>query len=101
MLWAVILVTVIINTVISALLPMLEGLILIIHVLGFFAILIPLVYMSDHGSAKDVFTSFLNEGNWPSQGLSFWVGIIGNVFAFLGTCFPPYPGTANKSCNRF
>ena len=84
LLWAVILFAVLINTVISSLLPMLEGLILMIHVLGFFAILIPLVYMSSHGSASSVFTSFVNEGGWSSQGLSFWVGIIGNVFAFLG-----------------
>ena len=84
LLWAVILVAVFINTVISSLLPMLEGLILIIHVLGFFAIMIPLVYTSSHGSASTVFTSFVNEGGWSSQGLSFWVGIIGNVFAFLG-----------------
>ena len=84
LLWAIILVAVLINTVISSLLPMLEGLILIIHVLGFFAIMIPLVYMSSHSSASSVFTSFVNEGGWSSQGLSFWVGIIGSVFAFLG-----------------
>lgn len=86
LLWAVIIVAVLINTVISSLLPMLEGIILIVHVLGFFAIVIPLVYTSSHGSASTVFTSFINEGGWTSQGLSFWVGIIGNVFAFLGEC---------------
>ena len=84
LLWAVILVAALTNTIIGSLLPMLEGLILIIHVLGFFAILIPLVCMSPHGSASDVFTNFVNEGGWSSQGLSFWVGIIGNVFAFIG-----------------
>ena len=75
---------VLINTVVSSLLPMLQGLILIVHVLGFFAILIPLVYMSSHRSASDVFATFLNAGGWSSQGLSFWVGVIGNVWAFLG-----------------
>lgn len=82
--WAVVLVAVFINSVISSLLPMLEGLILIVHVLGFFAIIIPLVYMSSHGSSSSVFTTFVDGGGWGSRGLSFWVGIIGNVFAFLG-----------------
>ncbi|KAL8752452.1 MAG: hypothetical protein Q9184_005731 [Pyrenodesmia sp. 2 TL-2023] len=82
--WAVILVVVIVNTVISSLLPKLECLILIIHVLGFFAILIPLVYMAPHGNATEVFTTFLNQGGWQTTGLSFFIGLQGTVFAFLG-----------------
>ncbi|KAL8724733.1 MAG: hypothetical protein Q9181_006697 [Wetmoreana brouardii] len=77
--WAVAACAVFINTVISRALPALEGLILILHVLGFFAILIPLVYLSPHASSHDVFGRFLNEGGWPSQGLSFFVGLIGNM----------------------
>ena len=71
----------------SRLLPKVEGLILILHLLGFFSIFIPLVYMAPHGRAVDVFTAFLNEGGWPTQGLSFFVGLIGNVFAFLGKLY--------------
>lgn len=82
--WAVLLVAIFVNTIISSLLPKIEGLILILHVLGFFAILIPLVYMAPHGSASDVFTLFLNEGGWSTQGLSFFVGLVGSVFSFLG-----------------
>ncbi|KAI4137931.1 MAG: hypothetical protein LQ341_004905 [Variospora aurantia] len=85
LLWAVIFVAVIVNTVLSNLLPKLECLILIIHVLGFFAVLIPLVYMAPHGDAASVFTVFVNQGGWPTTGLSFMVGLTGNVFAFLGT----------------
>ena len=70
---------------ISSALPKIEGLILIIHVLGFFAILIPLVYMAPRSTAEEVFTTFLNQGLWPTEGLSFFVGIIGMVSAFLGT----------------
>lgn len=82
--WAAIFFAVFINTVVSNLLPKFEGLILVLHILGFFRILIPLVILAPHDSAKDVFTGWLNEGNWSSQGLSFFVGLIGNVFAFLG-----------------
>lgn len=82
--WALVVFAVFMNTVASSFLPKFEGLILIFHVLGFFAILIPLVYMGPRGSATDVYTLFLNEGGWPTQGLSFFIGLVGNAFAFLG-----------------
>lgn len=77
-------VAVFINTVVSGLLPMIEGMILIFHVMGFFAVLIPLCYIAPHGSAASVFQTSLNEGNWPTQGLSYCVGFIGNVAVFVG-----------------
>ena len=43
--WATVLVAVLINTVVGQLLPPIEALMLVVHVLGFFAILIPLVYV--------------------------------------------------------
>ncbi|KAI1909677.1 hypothetical protein LOZ58_005006 [Ophidiomyces ophidiicola] len=82
--WAVVLFCVLINTVISKILPKIEGLILIFHILGFFAVLIPLVKLSSKADASEVFTMFNNGGNWSSQGVSFLVGLIGNAFAFLG-----------------
>ncbi|KAB8236438.1 amino acid/polyamine transporter I [Aspergillus alliaceus] len=65
-------------------LPRFEGAILILHILGFFAVLVPMVYLSNHNTAEQVFTEFLNEGQWPTQGLSFFIGIIGHVFSFAG-----------------
>lgn len=82
--WAVIAVAVFINTIVSSLLPMIEGLILIVHVLGFFAVLIPLIYTSRHVTATDVFRTSFNGGNWPTQGLSYCIGFIGNVATFVG-----------------
>ena len=72
------------TTVIGTALPKTESLLLVIYILGFFGVLVPLVYLGPHGSADDVFTTFLNRGGWSSQGLSFFVGISGNAFAFLG-----------------
>lgn len=83
--WAIMLFAVLINAVVSSALPKFEGLILILHVLGFFAILIPMVTLGYHGDAHQVFTEFNNGGMWPTTGLSFMVGLIGNVFAFVGT----------------
>lgn len=82
--WAVIFFAVFINAVVSSMLPKFEGLILILHILGFFAILLPLTVLGPHGDAKFVFSTFANQGGWPTQGLSFFVGMIGNVFAFVG-----------------
>lgn len=43
--WATVVISVLINTVFGKLLPPIEALMLVIHVLGFFAVLIPLVYV--------------------------------------------------------
>ncbi|KAF4624851.1 hypothetical protein G7Y89_g13317 [Cudoniella acicularis] len=82
--WAAIFFAVFINTVVSSLLPKVEGSVLILHVLGFFAILIPLVNMGPQGNASDVFTVFQNGGGWQTQGVSFMIGMIGSVWNFLG-----------------
>ena len=82
--WAVILFAVMINTIVSSWLPRFEAIILILHVLGFFGILFPLVVLGPHAPASDVFQNFINGGNWPTNGLSFFVGLLGNVFAFFG-----------------
>lgn len=82
--WAIMLFAVFINAIVSSALPKFEGLILVLHVLGFFAILIPMVSLGYHGDASQVFSEFKNNGGWPTQGLSFMVGLIGNVFAFVG-----------------
>jgi len=73
-----------INTYLARWLPKIGGLVLCVHILGFFAILIPLVYLAPHGSAHEVFTTFINGGGWATNGLSFFVGLTTSVFSFLG-----------------
>ncbi|KAI1313257.1 amino acid transporter [Xylaria venustula] len=84
LLWASLAFAVFINTVVSSALPKVEGFVLILHVVGFFAVLVPLVYLSPHRNAEQVFTEFMNGGGWQTQGLSFFIGIIAAVFNFLG-----------------
>ena len=83
-LWATILFSVFVNTVLSQLLPKIEGFILIFHVLAFFAILIPVVYMAPHTDPKTVFTVFINRGKWPTTGVSFMVGLLVPANILLG-----------------
>ena len=71
------------NTFLARLLPWIEGSILIIHVVGFFIVLIAVSYLGPHGTAGDVFTQFLTLGGY-TPGASFFVGLITSVFAFLG-----------------
>ncbi|KAH8892815.1 putative GABA permease [Thozetella sp. PMI_491] len=82
--WAAILVCMSINTAIGSVLAKFEGVVLVIHIFGFFGVMFPLVLLGEHASAEDVFNTFLNLGNWQTQGLSFCIGITGNIFAFLG-----------------
>ena len=72
------------TTVVGTILPKIESMLLVIYILGFFGVLVPLVYLGPHGNAHDVFTTFLNDGGWSTQGLSFFVSLSGNAFAFLG-----------------
>ncbi len=83
--WASMVFTIIMNTIVGKFLPKFEGSILIIHILGFFAILLPLAILGSHQPASEVFKTFLNTGNWPTQGLSFMIGLIGSVYTFTGT----------------
>lgn len=57
---------------------------LIWHIAGFFAILIPLVYLGPKNSADFVFTSSADAGAWSNPGLAFCVGLITSTFPFVG-----------------
>ena len=82
--YAIIALALFVNIFLAGILPKIETAILLIHILGFFCILIPLVYLAPHHSASDVFQSFYNGGGWPTNGLSFFVGTTTPMFAFVG-----------------
>jgi choline transport protein len=82
--WLVIVVNIFINVVIPGLLPKFEITIMVIHVCGFIAIMVTLLKTSEIGTAASVFKTVLNEGGWPTQGLSYCVGFLGNVATFVG-----------------
>ncbi len=82
-----------INTFLSRYLPQIESCVLILHILGFFCVLIPLVYLAPHHDAKFVFATFNNRGGWSDPGLSFFVGVSIAMFAFLGVEAGAHMGT--------
>jgi amino acid transporter len=81
---AIALLSTFVNTFCARYLPTLERVILVLHLCGFFACLIPLWVMAKLTPSKAVFTQFTNAGGWPSLGLACLVGQITPIFSFLG-----------------
>ncbi|KAF2192969.1 hypothetical protein K469DRAFT_735070 [Zopfia rhizophila CBS 207.26] len=77
LLWAAVLLALCINTSLAKYLPKIEGVILYIHLLGFFAILVSLLHLS-------------NRGEWPSMGIAWLVDFcfstVTNVGSLGGDC---------------
>ncbi|KAK3178624.1 hypothetical protein OEA41_000761 [Lepraria neglecta] len=82
------------NTLFAKQLPLVERVMLLFHICGFFAVLIPLWVLAPKTSAKVVFTEFQNNGGWSSMGLSALIGMTGPVFALIG------PDSAVHMCKR-
>lgn len=72
------------NTFLAKKLPMVEGLVLIIHIIGLFCIVIPLWVMAPRNTAKAVFTEFTNAGGWSSTGVAVMVGLQASVLSMVG-----------------
>lgn len=98
--WAVLTFSLVFNTFLAARLPLLEGVVLVIHVCGFFAILIVLWVLADTDPASEVFTSFYNGGGWPTQGAACLVGILSPVFSFVGPDAATYMAEELQDASR-
>lgn len=82
--WAVIAVAIFINVFMPNFFPKLEIMILVLHALGFVAIVATLLSTAKLGSASSVWLTAFNGGGWPTQGLSLCVGFLGNIATFVG-----------------
>ncbi|KAJ5640580.1 hypothetical protein N7528_000205 [Penicillium herquei] len=81
---AVAVVAILFNTFLAQKLPLIEGIILIVHVFGFFGILIPLWVLSPKVPNSEVWGSIEDRGGWGNNGLSCLVGLIGPIYALIG-----------------
>jgi choline transport protein len=84
MVFAFVILTVGFNIYFAQHLPLAEGIILVVHVFGFFAFLITMWIMADHAPASQVFTTFVDGGGWGSIGLSCLVGLTTPLWCFIG-----------------
>ena len=82
--YAVIAAAVVITTVGGRIFPKFEALTLILHVTGFFAILITLVYLGPKNDTDFVFKNFQNGGGFSSDVQAWFVGSVTVMFTFIG-----------------
>ncbi|CAK7562813.1 MAG: hypothetical protein SEPTF4163_000667 [Sporothrix epigloea] len=82
--WAMIFSAVLVNALIPGAQPMFEIGNIVLHVAGFFTVVGLLWAYGTHSSTAFVFTTSVNEGGWPTQGLSYLVGYVGSVSLFIG-----------------
>ncbi|KAL8712671.1 MAG: hypothetical protein Q9220_003203 [cf. Caloplaca sp. 1 TL-2023] len=87
LIWSTVALAVLINTQGGTFLPRFEGLLLILHILGYCGIVIPLIVLSNHQPSSAVFQNFVNGGNWPSTGVSFMLGLNAAIFVFAGESY--------------
>lgn len=76
--------TVFFNTFLAKKLPFVEGMMLILHIVGVFVIMIPLWVLAPRNNSKAVFTDFMNNGGWSSDGVSFMIGLNAILVSILG-----------------
>jgi choline transport protein len=72
------------NTLGARHLPLLEGIILVLHILGFFCIIIPLWILGPKAPTEAVFTEFFNGGGWSSTASASLIAQLATVFSFVG-----------------
>jgi hypothetical protein len=82
--WGILLFCMILNTWLGMILPAVEILIVIVHVIGFFAFLIPLLVLGPRADPKSVFDLPFNYGGWTDITLATLIGMKVTVAAFLG-----------------
>jgi len=82
--WAIIFVSLLVNILGIRIFPHIETLALVLHVVYFFTLLVPLVYLAPQSSTTFVFRSFENSGGWNSNGVAWCIGLITSTYALSG-----------------
>ena len=83
-LFAAILCCIVVNTLLGRIFHHIETFALVLHLAGFFAILIPLVVLAPKGSPSFVFAQFADSAGWNSNGLAFFIGLTSSNLGFVG-----------------
>jgi amino acid transporter len=84
MTYAFILLALFVNTYLNKHFAKIEGVILVLYIIGFLGVVISLSSLATHIDAETVFTVWENAGGWSSMGLSWFVGLVSFAGAFAG-----------------
>ena len=71
------------NTVLARKLPMIEVILVLLHILGVF-IVVPLWALSPIAKGGSPLTQFYNPGGWSSYGVATWVGMLSTSASLIG-----------------
>ncbi|KAF2279837.1 amino acid transporter [Westerdykella ornata] len=82
--WALVVLSVFVNTYLGRAFPSIEAMVLILHIVGFFAILIVLLYLAPKNPSEAVFNSFFNGGGFSSTAQSVIIGSVTIMYSFNG-----------------
>jgi choline transport protein len=80
---AVVAFSIIFNTLLATRLPLIEGTVLILHLAGFFAIIIPLWVMAPRAHPH-ILLEFSNNGGWSTTGVSAMIGLTTPLSVLIG-----------------
>ncbi|ORY15012.1 amino acid/polyamine transporter I [Clohesyomyces aquaticus] len=81
---AIAVLNVVFNIWLAKKLPLIESIVIVVHVFGFFAIVTVLWTMGPVENAHDVFTTFNDGGGWGNMGLATLAGMVGSAIPMLG-----------------
>ena len=82
--WAVVAWCLVFNTLLAKRLPWVEGVVVTIHIMGLFAIIIPLWILQPRATASLALLTFTNSGGWSSTGLATMVGLLSVANSLCG-----------------
>ena len=82
---AMVVFAIVFNTSMAKQLPLVQVVILIVHVIGLIAIIIPLLVMApSHNTGRVALLDFYNGGGWPTVGLATMIGLLTPLGSMLG-----------------
>ncbi|RMZ88889.1 hypothetical protein DV736_g3889, partial [Chaetothyriales sp. CBS 134916] len=81
---AIVVFCVLFNLFLAVRLPLIEAVVLILHVLGVFVIIIPLWVMAPRGNAHDTILHFTNDSGYSDKALASTIGIVPMIGMLIG-----------------
>ncbi|KAK5705815.1 hypothetical protein LTR17_021326 [Elasticomyces elasticus] len=79
------------NIFLAVRLPLVEALVLLLHVAGVFIVIIPLWVMAPRGDAHDTIMVFTHNGGWWNTGLASIIGMVPTIGLLIGYDCPVHP----------
>jgi choline transport protein len=77
--------TVAANILLTRYIPRVQTAFFVLHILAFFAVMVPICINAPKASPAEVFTDFENTGGWSNMGLAVLAGQLSAIYMMCGT----------------